>query len=390
MRPSGIITRSISRRSACGSSANSSACGRSARSIDCVAMGSSCALARTSTAPPDVDLHAVRDAVLAQQVELRQPQLQRVEAEDVRRHVVQVRALLRRGGRPRAECRTSRRACWSAWANSNRLGPMMQIHPVPAFEDNYLWVIEDGRHAAVVDPGDEHPVQAFLESRGLTLTAILVDPPPRRPRGRRWSGWRAAGSARSSVRPARRSTGSRRGCARATGSRCPGSDLELEVLDVPGHTRGPHRLLSGADVAVLRRHPLRLRLRPALRGHARADAGFPRQARGAARRHPRVLRPRVHDVEHPLRARRRARQREARRPQRARRGRPRRRPPDAALHHRRRARDQPLPALGLARRSSPRPRGTPAARSPRPSRCSRPCANGRTTSAEARSRSDPP
>ncbi|HQY46526.1 MAG TPA: MBL fold metallo-hydrolase, partial [Usitatibacteraceae bacterium] len=50
----------------------------------------------------------------------------------------------------------------------------VQVHPVPAFEDNYLWVAEDGRHAAVVDPGDEAPVQAFLESRGLALAAILV------------------------------------------------------------------------------------------------------------------------------------------------------------------------------------------------------------------------
>ena len=51
---------------------------------------------------------------------------------------------------------------------------MVQIHPVAAFADNYLWVIEDGRHAAVVDPGDDEPVQAFLEERGLTLTVPTV------------------------------------------------------------------------------------------------------------------------------------------------------------------------------------------------------------------------
>ena len=51
---------------------------------------------------------------------------------------------------------------------------MLTVHPVPAFQDNYLWVIHDGRHAAVVDPGDAAPVQAFLEENGLALSAILI------------------------------------------------------------------------------------------------------------------------------------------------------------------------------------------------------------------------
>ncbi len=51
---------------------------------------------------------------------------------------------------------------------------MLTVHPVPAFQDNYLWVIHDGRHAAAVDPGDAVPVQAFLDEKGLALSAILV------------------------------------------------------------------------------------------------------------------------------------------------------------------------------------------------------------------------
>lgn len=50
----------------------------------------------------------------------------------------------------------------------------MNIIPLPAFRDNYIWLIHDGRHAAVVDPGDARPVEDFLASQGLTLTAILV------------------------------------------------------------------------------------------------------------------------------------------------------------------------------------------------------------------------
>lgn len=33
----------------------------------------------------------------------------------------------------------------------------MKIIPVPAFEDNYIWLISDGRYAAAVDPGDAEP-----------------------------------------------------------------------------------------------------------------------------------------------------------------------------------------------------------------------------------------
>ena len=45
---------------------------------------------------------------------------------------------------------------------------------VPAFHDNYLWLIHDGVHAAVVDPGDAKPILAALKASGLKLTAILL------------------------------------------------------------------------------------------------------------------------------------------------------------------------------------------------------------------------
>jgi hydroxyacylglutathione hydrolase len=50
----------------------------------------------------------------------------------------------------------------------------MKIRPIRAFTDNYIWLIDDGKHAAVVDPGDAAPVIAALQSEGLQLTAILL------------------------------------------------------------------------------------------------------------------------------------------------------------------------------------------------------------------------
>jgi hydroxyacylglutathione hydrolase len=50
----------------------------------------------------------------------------------------------------------------------------LQISPVPAFRDNYIWLIERGSAAVVVDPGDAAPVEQALRARGLTLTDILV------------------------------------------------------------------------------------------------------------------------------------------------------------------------------------------------------------------------
>lgn len=50
---------------------------------------------------------------------------------------------------------------------------MFNIIPLPAFKDNYIWILLDGQHAVVVDPGDAGPVRAYLEERGLKLAAIL-------------------------------------------------------------------------------------------------------------------------------------------------------------------------------------------------------------------------
>ena len=50
----------------------------------------------------------------------------------------------------------------------------MKLIPIPAFDDNYIWMLHDGRRALVVDPGDADPVLAALQQGGLALEAILV------------------------------------------------------------------------------------------------------------------------------------------------------------------------------------------------------------------------
>lgn len=50
----------------------------------------------------------------------------------------------------------------------------MNLIALPAFTDNYIWMLHDGTNAIVVDPGEAAPVQAALDAHRLTLAAILV------------------------------------------------------------------------------------------------------------------------------------------------------------------------------------------------------------------------
>jgi hydroxyacylglutathione hydrolase len=50
----------------------------------------------------------------------------------------------------------------------------LQIHALPAFDDNYLWLLQIGKRAIVVDPGDADVVEAALQRLHLKLDAILI------------------------------------------------------------------------------------------------------------------------------------------------------------------------------------------------------------------------
>jgi hydroxyacylglutathione hydrolase len=50
----------------------------------------------------------------------------------------------------------------------------MNLVALPAFTDNYIWMLHTDRDAVVVDPGDAGPVQAALSQQQLTLRGILI------------------------------------------------------------------------------------------------------------------------------------------------------------------------------------------------------------------------
>ena len=50
----------------------------------------------------------------------------------------------------------------------------INVTPIKAYTDNYIWCIQNTRLCCVVDPGDASPVLAHCQSHQLTLTHILI------------------------------------------------------------------------------------------------------------------------------------------------------------------------------------------------------------------------
>uniref|UniRef100_UPI0025877AA6 hydroxyacylglutathione hydrolase n=1 Tax=uncultured Massilia sp. TaxID=169973 RepID=UPI0025877AA6 len=113
----------------------------------------------------------------------------------------------------------------------------LSVLTVPAFNDNYLWVIHDGVNAAVVDPGDAGPVRDALRAHGLTLSCILLT----HHHADHIGGVAALLSEWAVPVYGPRNDGIRfvtHALDEGARVRVDGLDLELEVLEVPGHTLG--------------------------------------------------------------------------------------------------------------------------------------------------------
>ncbi len=111
----------------------------------------------------------------------------------------------------------------------------MKLHPLPAFQDNYLWLLQDGPQALVVDPGDAHPVQEGLRHAAARLQAILVT----HHHGDHTGGVRALREATGAVvyGPAREDIPGPFVAVR-DGDTVQALGLSWTVIEVPGHTAG--------------------------------------------------------------------------------------------------------------------------------------------------------
>ena len=166
----------------------------------------------------------------------------------------------------------------------------MQIHRLPAFRDNYLFVLHDRdcNIAAVVDPGDAAPVLRCLESLGATLVAIF---------NTHHHSDHVGGNTQLLQRfPEAIVYGGAEDRGRIPGQqvflhegdRVSLGDRTAEVFFVPGHTRGTYCLLLSASVgdrngrSVLRRHAIFWRLWSAKRRDSGSNGEFLEQNSGFA------------------------------------------------------------------------------------------------------------
>ncbi len=112
---------------------------------------------------------------------------------------------------------------------------MLTLIPIPAFADNYLWLLHDGQQALVVDPGDATPVLRVLQDNDLKLDTILVTHHHADHTGgidtlRHQTGAKVYGPA-SEIIPEPFTPLHEGDTVHALG-------LDFHVIDVPGHTSG--------------------------------------------------------------------------------------------------------------------------------------------------------
>ena len=123
---------------------------------------------------------------------------------------------------------------------------MMEIVAVPAFADNYLWLVHDDAsgETAVVDPGDAKPVLAEAARRGWTITQVW---------NTHWHPDHTGGNlAVKGASHARASGPAKENIPGRDVGLCEGEQLRLgehvgRVIEVPGHTSGHIALIFDDD-----------------------------------------------------------------------------------------------------------------------------------------------
>jgi hydroxyacylglutathione hydrolase len=124
----------------------------------------------------------------------------------------------------------------------------LTVTPLPAFTDNYLWLLVRGREAAVVDPGDAAPVRRALERSDLRLSAILVT---------HHHGDHVGGVVELRTRTGATVFGPAAEDIEGVDRRVRGGDrfdvlgVRFQVLDVPGHTAGHVAYFAGDEAPPL-------------------------------------------------------------------------------------------------------------------------------------------
>jgi hydroxyacylglutathione hydrolase len=119
----------------------------------------------------------------------------------------------------------------------NEKSGLARLLPLPALSDNYIWLLHRNGHAIVVDPGEAAPVERALSESGLILDAILLT----HHHGDHVGGVTAlrARTLATIYGPAsERLPACDHRLREGDGISLPNLELQLSILDIPGHTAG--------------------------------------------------------------------------------------------------------------------------------------------------------
>ncbi len=116
---------------------------------------------------------------------------------------------------------------------------MLEIIPLPALKDNYIWLLKNkiSRHVAIVDPSEAEPVLNVIKSEGLIPIAIMIT----------HHHWDHVGGIPGITEQfdipvytpkTETVTGSTNPVGEGDFVSLPALTLNLEIMDVPGHTSG--------------------------------------------------------------------------------------------------------------------------------------------------------